>query len=555
MTEAVNKTSKKRKKKWKIPSTILTLLLAGTVFACIGWGVKHGPVKLLPAGDPGETVRTFMEHVVLAEYEEAAACTNGKIRYTSANSQALREEDGVVGAIIADHLEDGFTYETISECQVEDLEATQTIRVNFYQVSKMAADLSEDVQAILARFVDERDVQDVYDADRNYLPSVIEEAYTLAIEDRCNEDISAYLSSMDIDVHLSYTGGKWIITEAKGLEKAILGIALQEPENDFASVMTALRADSLQNLTYVRKIYTIPEHAMAPAENQAAYGQTTNPEDIDAVIAAAEELLEGQELAWNPNADFAPRSVIKYYLDETLLVICWKEIIEGKCCAMAEIKIADGSQLRRTIAGGEYGSSIQLLPTTMARESNAVLALSGDFYAFRPLGITVYDRKVYRFAPQTIDTCYFTAGGDMMFTYAGEPATIEEAQQFVDDNDITFAVAFGPILVDHGQLREIKSYPIGEVNETYSRTTFAQKDHLHYLLMCINYEGVTRAATIQQSARFIYEKGVQMAYALDGGQTSTMIINDTLYNCVDFNAERLMSDIIYFSTALPSEEE
>ena len=44
---------------------------------------------------------------------------------------------------------------------------------------------------------------------------------------------------------------------------------------------------------------------------------------------------------------------------------------------------------------------------------------------------------------------------------------------------------------------------------------------------------------------------VRHAYTLDGGQTSTMFINDELFNRVDWDAERTMTDIIYFATALP----
>lgn len=541
MTNKVNKNNRnnkkrkkeKRKLKWNIPASVITVLVAMVFAYCISYGYHHGPVLLAPSGDPGETVLSYMNQMI------------------AENREALTGESGTSFGTL---LTGSISYETVGTCQVSELTASQNVIVRYADLSKLSERLGEVTQENLETMVQERDKEAVYDENKNYLPEIIEEAYALSVKSVCEESLTEELfGETVIPISLSYEDGVWKVTDAPGLKKALMGETSAGTANDFASYLLDIKGASLGDLAYVRKIYTIPEHDMSPTENQACYGETTNPEDITAVLEMAEELLEGQEVIWDPTVTFAPRSVIKYYYDETLLVICWKEIIEGKCCAMAEIKIADGSQLRRTIAGGEYGSSIQLLPTTMAEQSNAVLALSGDFYAFRPLGITVYDREVHRFAPQSIDTCYFTASGDMMFTYAGTPDTIEEAQAFVDENDITFAVAFGPILVDHGELREIKSYPIGEVNESYSRTTFAQKGNLHYVLMCINYEGVTRAATIQESARFIYEKGVDMAYALDGGQTSTMIINDTLYNCVDWNAERMMSDIIYFSTALPED--
>ena len=44
-------------------------------------------------------------------------------------------------------------------------------------------------------------------------------------------------------------------------------------------------------------------------------------------------------------------------------------------------------------------------------------------------------------------------------------------------------------------------------------------------------------------------KGCESAYALDGGQTATMIMNGTTFNRVDWDSERTMSDIVYFATA------
>ena len=241
-------------------------------------------------------------------------------------------------------------------------------------------------------------------------------------------------------------------------------------------------------------------------------------------------------------------------LRECVLAIAWKELINNKVCTFAEVKIADGSQLRRMIANNSYGSDVQLYPTDMAASANAVIAISGDYYIFRQLGITVYQRQLYRFAPKSVDSCFFTASGDMLFSRAGEMSSQEEAQQFITDNDVTFAVAFGPVMVDNGQLAEFGSYPIGENNRTYSRTAIGQRDKLHYILMTINYEDDhSVAATVSEAAEYIFSKGVVKAYALDGGQTSTMVMNGHTVNRPDWGNQRTQSDIIYFATALPEE--
>ena len=43
---------------------------------------------------------------------------------------------------------------------------------------------------------------------------------------------------------------------------------------------------------------------------------------------------------------------------------------------------------------------------------------------------------------------------------------------------------------------------------------------------------------------------VDKAYALDGGQTGELVFNGQIYNRIDFDAERTVSDIIYFASAV-----
>ena len=314
-------------------------------------------------------------------------------------------------------------------------------------------------------------------------------------------------------------------------------------------------ADALGDLTYIKKVYTLQESAtVAPAPDPNGFGTTYDPADITALIDKAALLLDGQKMTFDPTADFVPDEPIRYYYDDTILVIAWKEYIEQRCCTFAEVKVAHGSQLRRKLAEDSYSSSVQLYASDMANASNAVVAMNGDFYAFRDLGITAYQRKLYRNNPAQVDSCFFTASGDMIFTRAGELMGEGEAERFIEANDVLFAVAFGPVLVDNGELHYCSGYPIGEVNTEYSRSCIAMTDELHYLLMTINHTPDARPrATINELARIIYSKNVWKAYTLDGGQTAEIIMMGGPINHVDFGVERAVSDIIYFATAIPEE--
>ena len=315
-------------------------------------------------------------------------------------------------------------------------------------------------------------------------------------------------------------------------------------------------SDALENVAYIRKIYTIPESDLvAPKPDQSKFGSTTDPAVVQAVVDSAAELLEGQELIWNPDIVLMEGSEIEYYCDETILVIAWKEAINNSACSFVEVKIAHGSQLRRALSDNTYGSSVYMYPTQMAQNANAVVAINGDFYGHRSCGITVYQRQLYRFNPRSLESCFFTASGDMIFTHVGELSTEDDVKRFVQDNDITFSVSFGPILVENGEKKTTNTYLVGEVDIQYSRAAIGQVDKLHYLLMSINEEGVYKnRVTINQAADLIYAKGVPNAYALDGGQTATIVMNGETFNRPDWGNERIMTDIIYFATAIPGEE-
>lgn len=339
------------------------------------------------------------------------------------------------------------------------------------------------------------------------------------------------------------------------------GVAVQEKTGkaDFAGKLDIFAynsaSDALSDLVYIRKIYKIPENDLvAPKPDESRYGVTSDPEEVQAVVEASAALLEGQELIWNKDIVRMEDTVMRYYSDDTIFAVTWKEGIDGGAVTFAEIVIADGSQIRRALSGNSFGSGIRMKATEMAAAANAVVAINGDFYDNRQIGLSVYQRQICRNRGVALDSCFFTASGDMLMTHHGELVTDEEVEQYLQENDVVFGISFGPILVENGELQKIYNYPVGEIDSYYSRAAIAQKGERHYLLMTIGQEGnYGHRCQINKAAEIIYSKGVDSAYALDGGQTATMVMQNQTVNRVDWDEERTMSDIIYFATALPEE--
>ena len=303
----------------------------------------------------------------------------------------------------------------------------------------------------------------------------------------------------------------------------------------------------------VRKVYWIDDDVqVAPEPDQSKFGETTNPDKLREILTEAKWLLDGQATYFQPEQQLYEGSTVKYYLDDSLLAITWQEVHDGSVYTFSEVKVSHPSQFRRHLAGGVYGSDMQYLTPDMAERVNAVVACSGDFYRFRDFGAVVYQGEAKRVEGTYAETCYIDRNGDMHFTRGGEVLTVADVQAFVDEKDIWFSLAFGPILVENYEIVPHTWYGVGEINERYARAALCQMDSLHYIVATANTTGPHQSIpTVAQFANNIAATGCRMAYCLDGGQTATIVMNNELVNRPVFGQQRKISDIIYFATAVP----
>ena len=303
----------------------------------------------------------------------------------------------------------------------------------------------------------------------------------------------------------------------------------------------------------VRKHYWIEEGTkVAPEPDQSRFGESTDPVQLQAVLDEAKWLLGDDPVYFQPEGERYQDSTVNYYLDDSIFAITWKEVHDGSVYTVSEVKVSDPSQFRRHLAGGEYGSEMQYLTTEMAASVNAVVASAGDFYRFRDFGAVVYEGVARRVEGTYAETCYIDYNGDMHFTYGGEVLTVADVQAYVDENNINFSLAFGPVLVDNYELIEHTWYGVGEITEGYARAALCQMASLHYIVVAANTTGPYQdIPTVATFAKNIAATGCKMAYCLDGGQTATIVMNDELINRPVYGQQRKISDIIYFATAVP----
>ena len=533
-------------KSGRLRAPLYAAALAAAAAACVlaAVGQSRGPLLFRPSGAPEEAVSAFFDAVRDGDEALVQGCLAGGEQMPAIPAP----EDEASAALFAARRE-GFSWALDGETERSGLEARVPVRVTAPELEAMREDLRAEVMTRLKAQVDARAYDEVYDENGLYRPEVTDEAYREAVAALLAGQ-KTYETSRTLTLRLRYEAGKWRIVP-DGALFAALG-------TDFASEANNAKSAVLDGLTYIRKIYRIGENDFAaPAPRSENFGTTTDPAVIRALIDAAAPLLEGQDTVWSEDIELAPNTEISYYSDETILVIVWKELIDHKGCTFAEVRIADPSQFRRRLSGDSYDSHMREYCSRLAGEVNAVLATNGDFYAYRQLGVTVFRRELYRFEPEWLDTCFFTAEGEMLLVPRGSFAAREEAESFIRDNDVLFSAAFGPILIRDGELQDLGTgkYKVGQGDTDYSRSAIAMTDRLHYLLMTINFGTGATVATIPEAAQILYDKGCVDAYALDGGQTAELWMNGKVLNNIDWNAERQVSDIFYFASALPEGKE
>ena len=455
-----------------------------------------------------------------------------------------------VHPVIANSFTENFKLSINGEIEEKFRSAEADILINYLDAEALSSDLSVQMQLCLENYMAEAlRREEIYDAENNYLPSVLERAYVDAISERL-ADKENYMSQATVRAKLKYSGGSWTMTNSEELMNYSLAFCDEMPGFE----------EAVAQLEYIDFVYKLPDWTSpGPKADQACYGEAYDPADIMALLESetAKKLVNGQKLDFGPDRDFIPGTAIRYYLDETLLTIVWQENEHGAVGTFAETFIADASQIRRKLADDTFGGQTFYYPTEFAQQTNGVLTCSGDFYDLpgRVYGLYVYNGELLRSNLQGGQSCYFNNKGDMLFSYENQFASEDEAKTFIDENNIMFSLSFGPVMIDKGVDVTPYDYPIGEVRDTYARCAIGQLGERHYLSMTINCLSPDYYVyvTLRQAADSMIAHGCYNAYTLDGGQTGSIVLGGQLINPVQFGFERAQSDCYYFASAIPNE--
>lgn len=236
------------------------------------------------------------------------------------------------------------------------------------------------------------------------------------------------------------------------------------------------------------------------------------------------------------------------YLDDSLSIRIEEFRAYDTTCLAAWIQVASPTQLR-TELNKPYPSKSTAKASVIAKRVNAVLAINGDYFVYHNQGFIVRNGEVLREKfNEDYDTLIIDDKGD--FTII--PSTTEEEIRAFTGN-IVQAFTFGPGLVIDGVKTTEFPLKANTPNKETQRIAIAQMGPLSYLV--VTTEGPenpgSTGLTLPEFAQVLYDLGAQNAYNLDGGSSSSLILNNKKINSLSTGKIRAVGDILYFISACP----
>ena len=220
------------------------------------------------------------------------------------------------------------------------------------------------------------------------------------------------------------------------------------------------------------------------------------------------------------------------------------------------VKLSDVSQFRTELAS-RYPSQQARLVASMTKRVNAVMGINGDYFIYHDQGIVYRNGKRLRFSPHKgRDTLIVDMEGDLHIL----PHTTEaDWNAYIDaGGTVLHSFCFGPGLVIDGEvLSDLSTVHVdnGKGKDT-QRIAIGQLGHLEYLILAT--EGPENKGSVGfdllEMAQLCKDMGLENAYNLDGGSSSTVSLNNHKINSLSSGKIREVGDCIWFATLIPTVE-
>ena len=236
------------------------------------------------------------------------------------------------------------------------------------------------------------------------------------------------------------------------------------------------------------------------------------------------------------------------YKDDNISVNLSETTVNNTQVYVADITLSSSDYLKTAFAQNSFGTNVTAKTSVTAANNDAILAVNGDYYGANSSGYVIRNGVVYR------DTVRENSNnGDLAIYKDGSFKIIYEdqisAEQLVKDGVINL-LAFGPALVENGEIAVGKNQEVGQAMASNPRTAIGIIDENHYIIVVSDGRtSESEGLSLYQLAEVMKSYGAKTAYNFDGGGSSTLYFNGQVINKPTTGgnkiSERAVSDIVY----------
>lgn len=310
-----------------------------------------------------------------------------------------------------------------------------------------------------------------------------------------------------------------------------------------AIVTEIQRNQTLQNATEA----TQPTSGTTPTEATDVTEQTEPPETTEATeVTEPDNRTEWQikfEEHFTDKVVMTENSYTSPEVSITIDTVVREDDGSKVTYYVADIYVASLDNFKTYTAHGEMKYFDTQDAVEMAKESNAILAISGDFLTYQKSGFLLRNGEVY-VADRNYSICVLYPDGTME-TYDRGSYKIED---IMAKNPLQ-VWSFGPVLLDKdGTVRD--SYDISQaVSYTNPRSAIGYYEPGHYCFVVVDgRQKHSDGMNIPELAQIFEDLGCTAAYNLDGGGTAVMVFGQEKISSQS-NGGRDLGDILLITEA------
>ena len=233
------------------------------------------------------------------------------------------------------------------------------------------------------------------------------------------------------------------------------------------------------------------------------------------------------------------------YSDENISVELTTYRLNETTVYVADVQVASADYLKTAFAENTYGRNVTEKTSSIASNVNAIIAVNGDYYGAQRSGYVIRNGILYRSVSSNSE--------DLVIYQDGSFSVIDESEITAEkliENGAWNVLSFGPGLVIDGEIAVSVNEEVGRAKASNPRTAIGIIDELHYVFVVADGRtSESEGLSLYELAEFMQSLGVETAYNLDGGGSSSMVFCGTLINNPTTGGnktnERSVSDIVY----------